>query len=425
LRILFFSHYFPPEVNAPANRTHEHCREWVKAGHEVHVVTGIPSHPYGKPFPGFRRRWYQHDEVDGIHVHRVWTYLAANRGVVRRIVNYLSFIPTAAMRAWRLGPFDVAIGTSPQFFCAVATWTYTRFRRTPWVFEVRDLWPESIPAVGAMKKSFVLRWLERLELRMYRDATAIVCVTESFVRNLRARGVDADKLHFIPNGIDPAFWRCADRQAARTELGVRDHEILACYVGTIGMAHGLGTVLQAAAILRRTAPEVTVLIVGDGAELEGLRAAAAREGLANVRFTGQIARDGVPRVLAAADMALVTLRPSNVFKTVLPSKMFEAMAARRAILLGVEGEAKAVLERAGAGIAFPPGNAEALASGIERLSRDPGLRTTVGEAGGEFVEREFSRQFWAGRYAGVLWCLLPATCGKQTASSPAFEETSI
>ena len=151
VRILFFSHYFPPEVNAPANRTHEHCREWVAAGHEVHVVTCIPSHPFGRPFPGFRRRWYQYEEVDGIHVHRVWTYLAANRGVLRRTLNYLSFVPTAALRAWRLGRFDVAVGTSPQFFCAVATWAYTRLRRTPWVFELRDLWPESIPAVGAMR----------------------------------------------------------------------------------------------------------------------------------------------------------------------------------------------------------------------------------------------------------------------------------
>ena len=122
MRILFFTHYFPPEVNAPANRTHEHCREWVAAGHEVHVVTCIPSHPFGKPFPGFRRRWYQHDQIDGIHVHRVWTYMAPNRGVLRRTLNYLSFVPTAALRALRLGRFDVAIGTSPQFFCAVAVW---------------------------------------------------------------------------------------------------------------------------------------------------------------------------------------------------------------------------------------------------------------------------------------------------------------
>jgi glycosyltransferase involved in cell wall biosynthesis len=422
VRILFFSHYFPPEVNAPANRTHEHCREWVAAGHEVHVVTCIPSHPYGTPFQGFARTWYRHDMVDGIHVHRVWTYLAPNRGVVRRIANYLSFIPTAAFRAWRLGRFDVAVGTSPHFFCAVATWVYTRLVRTPWVFELRDLWPESIPAVGAMKTSFALRWLERLELRMYRDATAIVCVTESFIRTLVGRGIESRKLHFVPNGIDPAFWQTADRAAARTELGVGNDEILACYVGTIGMAHGLGTVLQAASILARSAPDVAVLIVGDGAELEGLKAKAAQEGLTNVRFTGQVARERVPGILAAADMVLVTLRPSDVFKTVLPSKMFEAMAARRPILLGVEGEARAVLERGAAGLAFPPGDAGALAAGIERFARDGALRTKMGQCGGEFVQREFSRRVWAARYVDVLARLLPAIDGSPAATAPVFEQ---
>lgn len=422
MRILFFSHYFPPEVNAPANRTHEHCREWVAAGHEVHVVTCVPSHPYGTPFQGFARTWYRHDIVDGIHVHRVWTYLAPNRGVVRRIANYLSFIPAAAFRAWRLGRFDVAVGTSPQFFCAVATWVYTRLVRTPWVFELRDLWPESIPAVGAMKKSFALRWLERLELRMYRDATAIVCVTESFIRTLRGRGIEPGKLHFIPNGIDPAFWQAADRNAARTELGVGDAEILACYVGTIGMAHGLGTVLQAASILSRSAPQVAVLIVGDGAELEGLKARAAREGLTNVRFTGQVARERVPGILAAADMVLVTLKPSDLFKTVLPSKMFEAMAARRPILLGVDGEARAVLERGGAGLAFTPGDADALAAGIERLSGDDALRTAMGRSGGDFVERDFTRRVWAARYVEILARLVPAIEGSAAATAPAFEQ---
>ena len=114
MRILFLTHYFSPEVNAPAARTHEHCREWVAAGHDVHVVTGIPSHPVGKPFPGYSRRWYQHELIDGIHVHRVWTFLAANRGVVARTINYLSFAVSGLWRAWRLGRFDVAIGTSPQ-----------------------------------------------------------------------------------------------------------------------------------------------------------------------------------------------------------------------------------------------------------------------------------------------------------------------
>ena len=421
MRILFFSHYFPPEVNAPANRTHEHCREWVKAGHEVHVVTCIPSHPLGKPFPGFRRRWYQHDEVDGIHVHRVWTYLAPNRGIARRTLNYLSFIPTAAWRALRLGPFDVAIGTSPQFFCAVATWTYTRLRRIPWVFELRDLWPESIPAVGAMRKSLALRLLERLEMRMYRDATAIVAVTESFVRALVSRGISAGKLHFVPNGIEPSFWQSSERAAVRAEFGLRDDDVLACYVGTIGMAHGLGTVLEAAAMLRDSAPKAQVLIVGDGAELENMRAMAARDGLTNVRFTGLVPREKVPGILAAADMALVTLKPSPVFKTVLPSKMFEAMAARRAIVLGVDGEARATLERSGGGVSFPPGDAAALAATIARLASDADGRERMGASAAEFVEREFSRRTWAARYIGILARLAGHERSTEPLAAPAFE----
>jgi glycosyltransferase involved in cell wall biosynthesis len=420
VRIVFFSHYFPPEVNAPANRTHEHCREWAKAGHEVHVITCTPSHPFGTPFEGYRSPWYRRDEVDGIHVHRVWTYLAANRGVLRRTLNYLSFIPTAAWRGWRLGPFDVAISTSPQFFCAVAAWLYTRVRPTPWVFELRDLWPESIPAVGAMRTSFALRLLERLEMRMYRDATAIVAVTQPFIDTLASRAVPLHKMHFVPNGIEPSFWLTDAREATRTALGVAPNEVLACYVGTIGMAHGLGTVLDAAERLRASTPNVQLLIVGDGAELAELKRVAASRALTNVRFTGMVPRAAVPDILAASDMALVTLKPAAVFKTVLPSKMFEAMAAHRPILLGVDGEARSLLERAHAGVAFPPGDAAALAESIARLVADPAGRAAMGDAGGAFVKREFSRQVWACKYADVLAELTNADA-HATVVSPVLE----
>jgi len=402
VRILFFTHYFPPEVNAPANRTFEHCRAWTNAGHEVHVVTCVPSHPLGRPFPGFRRCWYSHEFVDGIHVHRVWTHLAPNRKAARRIVNYLSFVPTAMWRAGQLGRFDVAVGTSPQFFCAVATWLYSRIRQIPWVFELRDLWPESIPAVGAMKQSFALRFLERLELRMYRDATAIVCLTEAFIRTLRARGIEAAKLHWIPNGIVPSFWQVGNREAGRAELGLCDDDVLASYVGTTGMAHGLDTLVMAAGLLRLRAPNVRILVVGNGAELPAIRDLASRQGLSNVMFTGLVPHAKVPGILAASDVALVTLKPSEVFKTVLPSKMFEAMAAAKPIVLAVQGEAQTVLERAGAGIAVHPGDAAALAAAIARLASDRHERARMGQAGASFVAREFSRPLWATRYLSLL-----------------------
>jgi glycosyltransferase involved in cell wall biosynthesis len=403
MRILFLTHYFPPEVNAPATRTHEHCREWVAAGHEVHVVTGVPSHPAGRPFAGYRRQWYQRESVDGIHVHRVWTYLAGNRGVVRRTLNYLSFAISGAWRAWRLGPFDVAIGTSPQFFCAVATWLAATLRRQPWVFELRDLWPESIAAVGVLNRgSMAMRWLARIELFLYRDAAAVVCLTRSFMTTLEARGVDHARLHYVPNGIIPEFWSTRNRDEARRELDVVPTDVLLGYVGTIGMAHGLRTVLKAAADLQNRAPEVRLLIVGDGAELDTLRTVAAARGLHNVRFTGLVPRTRVPSLLAASDIVLVTLRRSEVFKTVLPSKMFEAMAAARPIVLGVEGEARDTLLEAEAGVPIPPADSVALGNAVYRLARDPALREAMGASGSAFVHREFNRRVWAARYLAVL-----------------------
>jgi glycosyltransferase involved in cell wall biosynthesis len=403
MRILFLTHYFSPEVNAPATRTHEHCREWVAAGHEVHVVTGIPSHPAGRPFPAYRRGWHQHEVLDGIHVHRVWTYLAANRGTVRRSINYLSFAISGAWRAWRLGRADVVVGTSPQFFCAVAAWIVARLRDVPWVFELRDLWPASLPAVGAVQdRSLAIRVLERLELRLYRDASAVACLTRGFMRSLVDRGTDEAKLYFVPNGILPEFWSSGDRAVGRRELGVAAHDVLVSYVGTTGMAHGLATVLDVLPRLRERRPDVRVLIVGDGAELERLRAIAAARHLTNVQFTGLVPRSSIPSLLAASDIMLVTLRPSEVFKTVLPSKMFEAMAAARPIVLGVDGDARDLLLEAGAGIAVPPGDAAALVDAVCRLAGDPELRAAMGASGMTYVCREYSRRVWAARYLALL-----------------------
>ena len=403
MRILFLTHYFPPEVNAPATRTLEHCREWAAAGHDVHVVTCVPSHPAGVRFSGYRRQWYQRESIDGVHVHRVWTYLAGNRGVVRRTLNYVSFAISGAWRAWRLGRYDVVVGTSPQFFCVVAAWIVARLRGMPWVFELRDLWPESISALGVMdRRSAGIRWLKRIELMLYRDATAIACLTRSFVTVLESRGIDRNKLQFVPNGIAPEFWSSGDRERMRHELEVGRDEILVSYVGTTGMAHDLQVVLDAAARMQSHAPDVRFLIVGDGAELETLRADCAARRLPNVRFTGLVARHRVPSLLAASDMMLVTLRPSEVFRTVLPSKMFEAMAASRPIVLSVEGEARDTVLQAGAGIAVPPANSVALAGAIVELARDPARRAAMGASGAAFVEREFNRRVWAGRYLALL-----------------------
>ena len=407
MRILFLSHYFPPEVNAPAHRTFEHCREWVRMGHEVHVVTCVPSHPAGKPFSGYRRGWHQRETMEGIAVHRVWTFLAANKGTYRRALNYLSFVPTAAWRTLRLGDFDVVVATSPQFFCAVAGWLGASLKGTPWVFELRDLWPESIAAVGAMKRSLALRAIEQLELHLYRSAAGVACVTRSFIDHLAARGIPRDKCIFIPNGVVAEEWEGLDGNGLRAAQGVGPAELVVSYIGTVGMAHGIEVVLDAAERLDH-GPPTRFFVVGDGARLDELRAQALKRGLSNVTFTGLVPHEEAKKYLAASDVVLVHLRKSELFKTVLPSKMFEAMAAGRPILLGVEGEARAVLERSGAGVAIPPGDADALTAAIVALGRDPAARKAMGQAGRIFVEREFSRAAWARRYEAWLSGLVNA-----------------
>ncbi len=402
MKIVFLSHYFPPEVNAPANRTYEHCRDWVKRGHEVHVITCVPSHPLGVPFGGYRSRWYSREERDGIVVHRVWTYLAANRGVLKRTLNFVSFVPTAMWRALRLGRCDIMIGTSPQFFCAAATCLAAILKRTPWLFELRDLWPDSITAVGAARRYMPMRLLERLELFMYRHAIGVVSTSRSYIENLVSRGIDRSKIAFVPNGVDMTFWAAGSRERGREALGLDEEPVVVSYVGTVGMAHDVGTILKAAALLKDTLPGLRFLIAGDGADLERLRNEARAAQLDHVIFTGLVPRERIPDYLAASDISLVTLKQSDVFKTVLPSKMFEAMAAARPIVLAVEGEAKATLEQSGGGVAVPPGDPRALAAAITQLAGDARQRHVLGAAGSKFVEREFGRRTWAARYLAML-----------------------
>ena len=402
MRILFFSHYFPPEVNAPAIRTYEHCRLWVQAGHEVHVVTCVPSHPAGVPFPGYRRSWYRMEETDGVRVHRVWTYLAANQGVVRRALNYIAYVPTAVWRALRLGRFDVIVATSPQFFCAVAGGIAASLKRTPWVFELRDLWPDSIAAVGAIRRRALLRLLERLELALYRRASVVACLTRSFAENLERRGIPVEKLVYLPNGVDPVYWSAPAPAGTRERYGAQPDQIVASYVGTVGMAHGLGTLLDAAGALQTTCPSARIFIVGDGARRRELESSAVDRGLSNVVFTGLVPHADARDLLVASDLALVLLRKTPLFETVIPSKMLEAFASGIPVILGVGGEARRILEEAGAGVAITPEDSEALAAAISHLATDKTARRRMGESGRLYAGREFNRAVWSARYLELL-----------------------
>ena len=399
MRILFFSHYFPPEANAPATRTFEHCRAWARAGQDVTVVTCAPNHPRGQVYPGYRNRLWQTETREGVKVVRLWTFIAANEGFVLRTLTYFSYFVASVLALPFLPKTDVVISTSPQFFCGLVGMVAKLVKRAPWVLEIRDLWPESIVAVGAMKPSPAIRFLEWLESFAYRRADVIVSVTESFVAHIRARG--GRKIEVIKNGVDfDLFAQNGGGDEVKRRYGFSDRYV-ASYVGTVGMAHGLDTALEAARLLHDDA-RFAILIVGDGAEKKNLEARAAELGLDNLRFTGQLPKSEMPAVWDATDASVILLRKSDTFTKVIPSKMFEAMAMERPIILGVEGEAKRLLDAAEAGIAITPESSAELAAAIRRLADDHELVARASRRGGEFVRANFNRAELAGRFLDLL-----------------------
>jgi UDP-N-acetylmuramyl pentapeptide phosphotransferase/UDP-N-acetylglucosamine-1-phosphate transferase/glycosyltransferase involved in cell wall biosynthesis len=401
--ILFFSHYFPPEGNAPASRVHALCRHWLRSGQHVRVVTCAPNVPDGRVYEGYRNALWQRQAVDGIDTVRVWTYLAANQGTTRRILNFLSYMLSATLAGLFARRPDVIIATSPQFFCGWAGALVSWLRGVPFILEIRDLWPESIVTVGAMRNRHLVRALEWLELRLYAAATHIVTVGDGYREQLCRKGVPAAKISVISNGVDQDAFSPRPADAALRQRWQLDGRFVCAYVGTIGMASGLDVVLRAARRLAaRQRTDIHFLIVGDGAVRAELAAEAAQQGLTNVTFTGRLDKGLIPSTLASVDVCLVHLKKRDLFTTVMPSKIFEAAAMAKPIILGVEGHAAALVRRAGCGICIEPENDTELATALEGLADDPARAAALGTTGRDYVVRRFDRAALANDYLAVI-----------------------
>ncbi|HVO27012.1 MAG TPA: glycosyltransferase [Candidatus Margulisiibacteriota bacterium] len=418
--VLFLTHYFPPEGNAPAARVHALCKDWVRQGQEVTVVTCAPNVPNGVVYDGYANKLYQREVLDGIETIRIWTYLAANRGTGRRIVNYLSYMISAALAALRSAKPDIIIATSPQLFCGWAGVIVSRLRRVPLILEVRDIWPASIVTVGAMRNRWLVRFLEWLEAKMYAAADHIVTVGEGYREELLKKGVPPDKLTVIPNGVDrDLFLPCESQPQLRLQwkLGL---SFVCAYVGTVGMACGLDVLLRAGRLLRaRDRMDIKFLVVGDGAAQAELAHQAAESGLGNVIFTGRQSKAAIPAILATVDASLVHLKKRPLFATVMPSKIFEAAAMAKPIILGVQGHAAALVERAGCGICIEPENETALVDAVVRLADERQLAAELGRRGHDYFVEHFDRSMLAGKYLDLIHRLRArAAAGMQGRGDP-------
>jgi glycosyltransferase involved in cell wall biosynthesis len=396
--------HIPPENNAPAARVHAMSREWVRLGHRVTVLTCAPNVPAGVVYEGYRNLPWQEEWIDGIRVVRVWTYLAANRGRVRRGLNFLSYLASATVAAPFVRGVDLVIATSPQFFAGWAGASAGRFHGAPFVLEIRDIWPESIAAVEALPQGRVMRALESLERALYRSADHIVAVGDGYRDKLVARGVKPEKVDVVTNGVDTDLFtpRPCD-PAVRARLGLPADAFVVVFAGTIGMASGLDVALRAARRLKEKGrDDVRFLLVGDGAVRPELEASALAQGLSSVVFTGLVPRAELPDLLAASDACLVHFRKKELFATILPSKLFEDAAMERPILLGFEGHARRLVEEAQCGLPFEPEDDAGLVAAVERLAADPAGARRMGENGRRYVIERFDRRELARRYLAVL-----------------------
>jgi glycosyltransferase involved in cell wall biosynthesis len=380
MNILFLADNFPPERNAQASRVYERACYWVRWGHKVTVVTCFPNFPEGKIYPGFGGRAYSVSEMDGIRVVRVPTFTSPNSGVALRTLDFLSYMVTGFLGGLAEERPDVVVATSPQFFAAVAGAALATVKQVPFVMEVSDLWPDSIVAVGAMKPGLAMRALTKVEMALYHKAARVVLLTDAFRRVLTMRGVPAEKLDVVRNGVDLArFAPLARDTAYQAECGIRDGEFVVGYIGTHGLAHALDNVLDAAELLR--SQPVRFLFVGAGAARDALVAEAARRGLDNVTFMPAVGKDRVTAAWSVCDAGLVHLKDTPLFRTVIPSKIFEAMGMGLPVILAApDGEATDVLRLAGAGIAVPAQHPEALARAVSNLANDPPRTSALAQA---------------------------------------------
>jgi colanic acid biosynthesis glycosyl transferase WcaI len=395
MHILYLSQYFPPEVGATQTRAYEMARGLVQAGHRVTVLTEFPNHPSGIIPPAYRGKWFERSQLDGIDVLRVWVKASPHKNFKTRMAFYLSYMADAALLGVLKahGPFDVIYATSPPLFVGAAGLALHRLKRSPLVFEVRDLWPESAVALGELSNPRAIAWASQLEKLCYNRASRIVVVTEGIRQRLIERGYPPAKLALIPNGANTELFQRQPELGAqfRAEHGLPPDAFVAVYAGIHGIAQGLETVLHAAHLLRNE-PAVRFVLVGEGPVKAELLAMQARLALDNVLMLPEQPRAAMPAILSAADAAIVPLRKLDLFQGALPSKMFDAWACELPLLLSIDGEARRTLEAAQGGLAIPPEDPDALAEAIRALAAQPDRGRALGQNGRRYTEQHHSRQ---------------------------------
>jgi colanic acid biosynthesis glycosyl transferase WcaI len=393
MRILYLSQYFPPEAGATQTRSYEMASAWVRLGHYVTMLAEFPNHPSGIIPSTYKGKIYEHDDLHGIEVIRVWVKASPVKNFTNRMLFYLTYMLNSSIAGVVLarGKYDLVYASSPPLFVGVAALFLSAIKRIPLVFEVRDLWPESAVALGELSNPRAIALAKKLEQACYHHAIQVVVVTRGIYDRLAHRGIPTDKLCFVPNGANTDLFTFtkAERERIRRELRLED-KFIAIYAGIHGLAQGLETILDAARILQ-TIQDIHILMIGDGPKKAEIQSLAASYNLPNLTLMPEKPRESIPGYLSAADVALIPLKKAEIFKGALPSKIFDAWACERPVLLSIDGEARDLVENVQGGIYIPPEDPAKMAVALLHLRDSPSVRQSMGENGLNYTLLNHSR----------------------------------
>jgi len=389
--ILIITENFYPERNAPSKRLYDHAIEWIKLGHKITVLTGVPNAPKGKVFKGYKNKIYQSENLDGIDVKRVWTYIAKNEGFLFRSLDFISFMISSLFAGLFLKRFDRIVVSSPQFLPVISGFIIAKIKSTSFVLEIRDLWPDSIVAVGSIKKeSSIIKILDRIAKYIYKKSDLIVVVTNSFKSHLISIGIDKHKIIVITNGFNFQKTLIPNRsiEDIHREYNISTKKTIVSYIGTIGMSHGIKIILEAADTLKNT----IFLIIGEGSEKKSLQIIAKNKKIKNVKFIDSISWQEIVNINQVIDYNLIHLRNLDLFETVIPSKIFESMALKKPIIAGLIGESLDIINESKSGISIQPENSQSLVNGINYLENNPEKSEQITANGFTLVSEKYNRK---------------------------------
>jgi len=394
MRILILTQYYPPEAGAAQNRLSDLARRLAESGHTITVLTALPSYPKGEIFEGYRGCFTVVEQSDGIRIIRTWIYPLRMPSFGVRLLNYLSFaFSSVALGAWKIGKQDCVVAESPPLFLLISGFIISWLKRSSFVLNVSDLWPASAVAMGILRSRVLIALSTRLEEFLYRRSDLITAQTQGMVENIRSR-CPGRRVELITNGVDAEGFPDALHPELRTRVRKEfeiEEKFVVGYAGLHGLAQGLETVLGAATVLAGH-EDIAFALFGEGPEKDRLMRLTRQALLTNVHFYPAQPTSRMPEVLSLFDCAVIPLKRLDLFHGALPSKMFEAMAASVPVIVGVDGEARRLVDKAQAGICVEPENPKALADAILKLHRDPACRKAMGEHGRAYVIEHYDRK---------------------------------